>query len=263
MFHGYSAGGTTFAHHAVNPNFASHFWKTGRDVWIADLRTSSGQPTTAKEPWSFDQIGSADVPAVLRAAAAELIDGKVDVIAHCMGTVVFSIAVLGGHVDHLLIDRVAFTQVGPLVVFSPANIFRAYAMRYLIDFLPDSYSFNPVNPTLADDLWDRLLSTLPYPVEEFDVENPIWPWKRTPWTRTRHRMDALYGRDFNVLNMEPEMLRFIDEHFGALSLKTVSSTVHFARYSLMTNFQGYNNLVSRQKFARSLEISDTQRAWQR
>ena len=250
MFHGYSAGGTTFAHHAVNPNFASHFWKTGRDVWIADLRTSSGQPTTAKEPWSFDQIGSADVPAVLRAAAAESIDGKVDVIAHCMGTVVFSIAVLGGHVDHLLIDRAAFTQVGPLVVFSPANIFRAYAMRYLIDFLPDSYSFNPVNPTLADDLWDRLLSTLPYPVEEFDVENPIWPCKRTPWTRTRHRMDALYGRDFNVLNMEPEMLRFIDEHFGALSLKTVSSTVHFARYSLMTNFHGYNNLVSRAELRR-------------
>ena len=111
------------------------------------------------------------------------------------------------------------------MVFSPANIFRAYAMRYFIDFLPDSYSFNPKNPTVADDLWDRALSTLPYPVEEFDVENPIWPCKRTPWTRTRHRMDALYGRDFNVRNMEPEMLRFIDEHFGALSLKTVSSTV--------------------------------------
>jgi cholesterol oxidase len=247
MLHGYSAGGTTFAHHAVNPNFASHFWKTGRDIWIADLRTSSGHPTTAKEPWSFDQIGYADVPAVLRTVAAYSIDGKVDVIAHCMGTVVFSIAVLGGRVNDL-VDRAAFTQVGPLVVFSPANIFRAYAMRYFIDFLPDSYSFNPENPTLADDLWDRLLSTLPYPVEEFDVENPIWPCKRTPWTRTRHRMDALYGRDFNVLNMEPEMLRFINEHFGTLSLKTVSSTVHFARYSLMTDFHGYNNLVSRENF---------------
>ncbi|MDA9528431.1 hypothetical protein ACM42_08280 [Bradyrhizobium sp. CCBAU 25338] len=248
MFHGYSAGGTTFAHHAVNPNFASYFWKTGRDVWIADLRTSSGHPKTAKEAWSFDQIGCADVPAVLTAVAAYSIDGKVDVIAHCMGTVVFSIAVLGGHVDDL-VDRAAFTQVGPLVVFTPANIFRAYAMRYLIDFLPNSYSFNPDKPTLADDLWDRLLSTLPYPVEEFDVENPIWPCKRTPWTRTRHRMDALYGRDFNVLNMEPEMLRFIDEHFGTLSLKTVSSTVHFARYSLMTNFRGFNDLVSRENFA--------------
>jgi hypothetical protein len=164
-----------------------------------------------------------------------------------MGTVVFSIAVLEGKVKGL-VDRAAFTQVGPLVVFSPANIFRAYAMRYLIDFLPDNYSFNPTKSTLADDLWDRLLSTLPYPVEEFDIENPLWPCKRTPWTRTRHRMDALYGRDFNLVNMESEMLRFIDEHFGALSLKTVSSVVHFSRYSMMTDFQGQNRLVSRALF---------------
>jgi hypothetical protein len=61
-------------------------------------------------------------------------------------------------------------------------------------------------------------------------------------------MDALYGRAFNVINMEPEMLRFIDEHFGLQSLKTVSSTVHFVRYSLMTDFQGRNQLVSRAKF---------------
>ena len=67
-------------------------------------------------------------------------------------------------------------------------------------------------------------------------------------------MDALYGRDFNVLNMEPEMLRFINEHFGTLSLKTVSSTVHFARYSLMTNFPGYNNLVSRANFRTRLKF---------
>src|SRR5262249_12182035 len=120
--------------------------------------------------------------------------------------------------------------------------------RYLIGFLPDRYSFHPTNPTLADDLWDRLLSTLPYPVEEFDVENPVWPWKRTPWTRTRHRMDALYGRAFNVVNMEPETLRFIDELFGLQSLKTVSSTAHFVRYSMMTDFHGQNEFVSRENF---------------
>ncbi|MDP9631042.1 UNVERIFIED_ORG: choline dehydrogenase-like flavoprotein [Ensifer adhaerens] len=244
MFHGYSASGTTFAHHAVNPNFASHFWCTGRDIWIADLRTSAGQPT-ATQAWSFDQIGNVDVPAALKTVAATSPDGTVDVIAHCMGTVVFSIAVLNGHATGL-VNRAAFTQVGPLVVFAPANIFRAYVVRYLIDFLPDCYSFNPKEPTLADDLLDRLLSTLPYPVEEFDVENPLWPTKRTPWTRTRHRMDALYGRDFNVRNMEPEMLRYIDEHFGPLSLSTVSSTLHFVRYSTMTDFHGRNRLVSRQ-----------------
>jgi len=246
MLHGYSAGGTTFAHHAVKPNFASYLWSTGRDIWVADMRTSPAHGT-ATQAWSFDQIGEEDVRKVIETAAASSIDGKVDVIAHCMGTVVFSIAALKGKIDGL-VDRAAFTQVGPLVVFTPANVFRAYAMRYLIDFLPDNYAFNPKNPTLADDLWDRVLSTLPYPEEEFDIENPVWSWKRTPWTRTRHRMDALYGRDFNVANMEPQMLRFIDEHFGALSLKTVATTLYFVRYALMTDHNGRNILVSREKF---------------
>lgn len=246
MFHGYSAGGTTFAHHAVNPNFASYFWKTGRDIWVADLRTSPAHGT-ATPAWSFDQVGKEDVAKVLTVVSEQTNDSKVDVVAHCMGAVCFSIAALSGEVNGL-VDRAAFTQVGPLLVFTPANIFRAYVLRYLLEFLPDTYSFNPENPTLADDLWDRVLSTLPYPAKEFDVENPVWPWKRTPWTRTRHRMDALYGRAFNVSNMEPGVLRFINEQFGALSLKTVSTTLHFVRYALMTDFRGKNEFVSRQTF---------------
>ncbi len=109
----------------------------------------------------------------------------------------------------------------------------------------------------------RLLSTLPYPVEEFDIENPVWPTKRTPWTRTRHRMDALYGRDFNVANMEPEMLRYIDEHFGALSLKTVSRDDAFRALLDDDEFQGRNELVSRAELLQALEISDVQRARRR
>ena len=247
MFHGYSAAGSTFAHHAVKPNLASFLCESGRDVWIADLRTSFGQPT-AKEAWSFDQIGARDVPEVLQKVAASSFDGKVDVVAHCMGAVVFSIAVLGGHVKSEIIYRAALTQVGPLVVFSPANIFRAYTLKYLINFLPDNYSFNPDNPSLADDLWDRLLSTLPYPIEEFDIENPLWPCSRTPWTRTRHRMDALYGRAFNAARMEPKVLSCINDYFGVMSLKTVSTTLNFVRYSLMTDYRGQNQLVSRENF---------------
>ncbi len=77
---------------------------------------------------------------------------KIDVIAHCMGTVVFGMAVLGGPIVRTITGRrAAFTQVGPLVVFSPANIFRAYVLRYFLEFLPEGYSFKPRTPTLADD----------------------------------------------------------------------------------------------------------------
>jgi hypothetical protein len=251
MSHGYSASGTTFAHHAVPDNFASYFCSRGWDVWIADLRTSSGQPLSAKQPWSFEQIGRTDVPAVINDVLAKTGAAKVDVVAHCMGTVVFSMAVLDPYPTaannvRTQVERAAFTQVGPLVVFSPANVFRAYALRYFIDFLPEDYQFVPPEPpALVDDLFDRLLATLPYPVEEFDIENPPGFTARTPWTRTRHRMDALYGRDFNLVNMEAPMLRHIDDHFGALSLRTVTQTLNFVRYSLITDRQGHNEFVSR------------------
>jgi cholesterol oxidase len=148
MFHGYSASGTTFAHPSVKENFASYFWKQGWDVWIADLRTSAGQKESAEQPWSFEQIGRVDVPAVIRHVLDATSAAKVDVIAHCMGTVVFSMAVLDeppAATNNVRdkVGRAAFTQVGPLVVFSPANIFRAYVLRYFLDFLPDKYSFNP------------------------------------------------------------------------------------------------------------------------
>ena len=161
MFHGYSAGGTTFAHHAVNPNFASYLRDSGRDVWIADLRTSLGQPT-AREPWSFDQIGDKDVRAVLDFVTKEMKVDKVDVVAHCLGAVVFSMAILKG-VNSDKVEKAAFTQVGPLVVFSPTNIFRAYALKYLVNFLPDSYSFRPDQTTLADDLWTDCSRRFPIP----------------------------------------------------------------------------------------------------
>lgn len=266
MIHGYSASGTTFAHRAVSPGFASWFAARGRDVWIADLRTSAGMDT-ATHGWSFEQVAYADIPRAVEEVFVTT-GRKVDVIAHCMGAAMFSMAVL--HADRHVPDqtadlvaararlperirRVAFTQVGPLVVFSPVNVLRGYVLRYFLEFLPPSYTFRPgPDPSLADQLLDRVLCTLPYPTEEFDIENPPWPpWRRTEWVQTRHRMDALYGRDFNAVNVGSEVLRDIDDHFGPLSLRTLTQTIHFARYSMITDWRGRNTFVSRSNFDRN------------
>lgn len=265
MIHGYSASGTTFAHHALKDGFAARLWKSGRDIWIVDMRTSAAYKDTAKRGWSFEQIARRDLPAALEYVYDKTGKTAIDVHAHCMGTVVFSMAALpaqapGSTFDVFVdgstrtidpsnfpqwIHRVAFSQVGPLVVMSPANIFRGYAMRYFVQYVPDNYQFRPDAPTLADDLLDRILYTLPYPEEEFDKTNPIAPWARAEWTRTRHRMDALYGRDFNVNNMPDAVLDNVDDHFGPLSIRTVTQTIHFARYSIITNAEGKNDYVSR------------------
>ncbi|MGD8810382.1 MAG: GMC oxidoreductase, partial [Gammaproteobacteria bacterium] len=253
---GYSTSGTAFSHRALYPNFASHLWDSGRDVWILDMRSSSAFEATAKKPWSFEQIAHRDLTVALHYVYDKT--GKsVDIHAHCMGAAMLSMALLRPtpvpgfpHVDTTKmpewIHRVSLSQVGPLVVMSPANIFRSYAFRYFLQYLPDAdYQFRPEEPTLADDLLDRILSTLPYPEAEFTITNPLLPWKRTEWTRTRHRMDALYGRSFNLVNVGDEVLDHIDDQFGPLSLRTVTQAIHFARYSIITDVHGRNTFVSR------------------
>jgi cholesterol oxidase len=121
-------------------------------------------------------------------------------------------------------------------------------MSYLRNFLPlANYEFRigPA-PSLTDQLIDRFLAAMPYPEDEFDIENPWWPFcKRTPWVGSRHRMDALYGRDFNVENVSGRVLDAIDDLFGPLSTDTVSQAIHFARLGVLTNRAGRNIFVTR------------------
>ena len=256
LIHGYSVSGTTFTHPAVQPNFAKFLWDQGRDVWVVDLRTSSGLDT-ATIAWSFEDVAGADIPVaideVLKATQAD----KIDVFAHCMGSAMLSMALLGDEPNprpwwprtqslDACVNSLALSQVPPAMIFTPANVFRAFMMRTLQTFLPLSdYQFRNDNPKLIDQVIDRLLATLPYPAKEFDFENPFWPpGKRTPWVGTRHRMDALYGRDFNVENVPEGVLDAIDDLFGPLSIKTVSQTIHFATDRTVTNAQGFNAYVT-------------------
>jgi choline dehydrogenase-like flavoprotein/pimeloyl-ACP methyl ester carboxylesterase len=276
MIHGYSASGTTFAHPAVRPGLAEYMWRQQRDVWVLDLRTSSGMPT-AVLPWRFEQAAHEDIPAaltyierfvtnernkqvkagsrVLNEEASKL-KLKIDIIAHCMGSAMMTMAILGrpkpgdayfAERNRLpsLIDNLILSQVAPTTVFSPANVFRAYAMGYLRNFLPlHDYQFRPTHePTPMEQMADRLFSTMPYSDSTFDIENPITPWKKTPWVRTRHRMDALYARDFNVENIPQAVLDKIDDFFGPLNMDTVLNSINFARTSLITNHAGRNSFV--------------------
>ena len=269
MIPGYSASGTTYAHPALDPHAAGYFWERGRDIWILDMRTSCGMPT-ARLPWKFEDAALADIPKaidyIFQTVDAERtiqnpvsVPLTIDVLAHCMGSVMFSMAMLAPpesgdpyfrerHELPLRVGKVVLSQIGPVVVFTPANVLRAYVMSYLRNFLPlGNYEFRigPA-PSLGDQLIDRALATMPYPDKEFGIENPWFPpCKRTPWVGSRHRMDALYGRDFNVDNMHPRVLVAIDDLFGPLSTDTVSQAIHFARLGVITNYAGRNIFATR------------------
>ena len=266
LIHGYSASGTSFAHPSLPCSLAQHLCDEGRDVWILDLRSSAGMPA-ARYPWSFEQIGYGDIPLAVDHIVSATGFKKIDVVAHCMGSAMLWMAMLGTvDVEHMKdgklasydtalakrealperIRKLVMSQIGPAMVMAPSNIFRAYLMRYVQQFLPlANYNFETSDSAgLLNTLIDRLLATAPYPPGEFQKENPLIPFgKVTSWVGARHRMDALYGGVFKLANMPEKALEHINDFFGPLNLQTVSQVIHFAANNCITDRTGFNPFV--------------------
>jgi cholesterol oxidase len=272
LIHGYSASGTTYAHPALRPGLARDLARRGRDVWVLDLRSSTGL-ATATQPWTFEQIALTDIPAaveqVVRCSGVE----QIDVVAHCMGAVMFSMAVLSadktpGEIAALLRDRTGacdavdrfraarqalpsrirravLSQNGPAMVMTPENVFRGYVLSYFEALLgPLAWHFDAAPQGLIGELLDRLLATLPYPDEELLRENTPCLRQSVRFAGARHRMDALYGRTFSLLQIDDAVLAHIDDLFGPLNLDTVAQVIHFARHQTITDRSGHNRFVS-------------------
>ncbi|MDB5955644.1 GMC family oxidoreductase N-terminal domain-containing protein [Ramlibacter sp.] len=265
LVHGYSASGTTFTHHAIPQPLARYLWQRGHDVWVLDLRTSAGM-ATATLPWRFEDAAFVDLPAAI-SFIRERTGQTVDVFAHCIGAVMLSMALLGDaemvsrwygadladgwnrwprwdaerNALAANLGRIVLSQKGPVLVYSDGNVLRAYFMRLLRRVaLPDNYQFHiPADQNAVAALMDRLLSTLPYPEMEFLRENPLLPpWRRAQWAGFRHRMDALYARDFSLEHITPTTLGAIADLFGPLNLDTVAQAIHFARLNTITDRAG-------------------------
>ena len=251
LIHGYSASSTTFAHKAVPGGLVQTLVEDGRDVWVVDLRTSAGMADTAREPWAMEDAAYHDIPKAFEYILAQTRANKVDVVAHCMGAAMFSMAWLYKSprrqqvpVDfHKQIGRLVLSQIGPVMQLTEANVLRAYLMRYMREFLPlQDYQFRvDGEPTALDTLLDRLLAAMPLPLDEFERENPrTWIGNTTPWVATRHRLDALYARTFKLANLSDDVLEHIDDFFGPLSIDTVSQVIHFAQQHAVTTRSGTN-----------------------
>lgn len=249
MIHGYSASSTTFAHHTLDNSAARSFYEDGRSVWLLDLRTSCALPTSLY-PWSFEEVADGDIEKAIAYVVKKTEATKVDIIAHCMGAVMLGMSILskkqeGTDFFKKHVNRIVFSQATPTVVFTPENNFRAFLTRALKPLLPDDYRFRSIGElTAAEDMLDRILYTLPYPEDEFDLTNPVSLAEDVSWVRTRHRMDALYGRTFELANVCADTLRHIDDFFGPINVETLTQVTQFAEHRTATNRDGKNIYVS-------------------
>ncbi|MFG2000769.1 alpha/beta fold hydrolase [Spirillospora sp. NPDC048911] len=82
-------------------NLASHLLDNGyTDVWALDFRMSGRFPyDTETHRYTLDDIALYDFPAALRVLRRQIGDRRIHVIAHCLGSVSFTMSLFGGAVD--------------------------------------------------------------------------------------------------------------------------------------------------------------------
>ncbi|MDM0057750.1 alpha/beta fold hydrolase [Variovorax fucosicus] len=245
LIHGYGASGSTFAHESIPGNLVAALLDAGRDVWVLDLRTSIGF-TGPRRYWSFDEVAMADIPdaiETLRRAYADSGDGKVDVVAHCIGAAMFSVAVLRSPDLHERIGAVVLSQVGPLLRATGFNRFRGFVASYLQQYIGvEQFDTRPagLSPSMSF-LVDGLLATFPYP----DGDGEAGRLKRVPgFAVVRHRADAIFGQTMRLRNVGDATLQALDAIYGFVMVRGLAQVAHYAREQVLTDAGGQNQAVA-------------------
>ena len=110
-------------------------------MWVLDLRSSigneAGRHSPASSAWTVDGVAEVDIPWGVRQVYEWNKSRPIDVLAHCMGAVMFCMAALRGNglIDttdprkpRSMVRSLVLSQVGPLVRLSPLNRLRGYIL---------------------------------------------------------------------------------------------------------------------------------------
>lgn len=258
LIHGLSASGSTFTHPSIPGNLASFMLAQGRDVWVLDLRSSAAH-VHRPGPFSFEQVAMGDIPRAVDRILELSDQQKLDVLAHCVGSAMFCMAVLGHPTLHRSIGHAVLSGVGPVVRMSPLNRLRGFVASLTEHYLANQeFDVRPgARAGLGLKLMDALLATLPYPEDDNEamraaaLDDDSGRSKRD-FRTVRHRADAIVGHSFEIDNLADDTLLALDAIFGWVKTRTLAQVQHLARQGVLTNAEGVNTDVAdstlRQRF---------------
>jgi choline dehydrogenase-like flavoprotein len=276
LIHGFGASGLQFSAPDMATTMVRHLQDTGRDVWVAELRTSivMNQDLPDKHAqWSMDEVAMNDIPALIRfvieksnqSDPARAKVTQVDVLAHCIGSAMFNIALLSGSLQQApgamaeaastappsLVRRAALLQVGPIFTVSRGNKLRAYMAYFMGGGLQRDFvdsSTDAQSQDWKDALMDRVLNTYPLPQHEITSGNPaksvmpVFPGNQ--WLANYFRSTGVFGRLFNIDQLSQAMLNNIGDLLGRTNFKTFRQILQSIMHNHLVDAEGRNVYVS-------------------
>ncbi len=255
LFHGFGSGGIQFTHPGIDMPLAPWLALEGHEVWVAELRTSIGLSTSARQ-WVMDEVAKEDVPRLIDEVCLRSGRAQVQVVAHCIGAAMFCMAALAGRLHRKGADvqdggasKVAaavLMQVGPGVMLPRSSRARGYlALRLQQVFGLDKVSsVASQDPGDAESMMDRLLSTYLYP-EDQRAHYRLGKDHAKNVRRTHaNRSAGIFGQLFQYENMSETVLDAMEDLLGECNLTTYAQTALYAFGGRLTDQRGDDAYVT-------------------
>ena len=261
LIHGFGSGGIQFTHPKIPQPMAPWLAREqGLDIWVAELRTSIGLPTSERQ-WVMDDVARQDIPALIEEVCRQTGQEQVKVVAHCIGSAMFCMSALSGSLQYVPragsgaagrqqhASRVAaavLMQVGPCAVLPRSSRARGYvAMRFQqLLGLDKVSSVASQDPNDTEAIMDRLLGTFLYPVDQRPFYRLIGDRDTNVRRVNANRSAGIFGQLFQYQNMDVGLLDVVEDLLGGCNLSTYEQTAQYAFNGRLTDQRGDDAYVT-------------------
>ncbi|MFL6693514.1 MAG: alkaline phosphatase D family protein, partial [Ramlibacter sp.] len=278
LLHAFGQSGLTFTFQTSPQNLAEHFLARGYEVWVLEMRTSTRSGYGA-DPSTVDQLGQHDIPRavdhILDCLRAEHGEGplkdrpwQIAAFAHCIGSASLWMALLSGRLSHgepaersrdarahlSKISHLVSSQLHPWVVGGRV----AQAKTWVPSLLSKAWRHASVpfavrgaQPGLLETVMDRVLSSLPAPLQETRRAPGITHDDAAATCRRIRYIDApLFGH----ANIGAATLGEMNRLFGDANLRLFGHARRFIERRRLVDADGINCYVTDPNIARHLAL---------
>jgi cholesterol oxidase len=167
---GFTTVASSFDNVTVETSLVQYLCRHGFDVWLLDYRASPAFPP-AWRPFTIDDIARRDYPAAVQEVYGRTGNRRVQIVAHCVGSISLFMALLdgclGGLVESVVSSQVASHLAVARFTEAKSGMYLGSLMRVLgVQYLSASFNSRVWSDWLADQLFKL------YPTKE-RCNNPV------------------------------------------------------------------------------------------
>lgn len=212
---GFGTSSIAYTLDTTDTNYPEYLYEHGYDVWVLDYRASPLLPSSSTQ-FTLDDIARYDYPAAVDTVRREAEVDDVQVMAHCVGSLTFLMALslgLEGVRSGVASQLTLHPRAGALNEMR-AGIYAASLMDALgIDTLTTEFDDDP---SWFEKMYDRALSI--YPAGEEPCDRPFC-----------RRVMFMYGEVYDHDRLNDATHDHLDEAFGVANIRTLSHVTKILR----------------------------------